>query len=127
MPFDRDQRTSLEVFGMFFQHRKTHRDFTVGWQFHQPNDATVELLLEDGQSSEILVASDNDPLLFISKAKNLFVTRIARPVADKLDIVTVRPQGRGQAHACAGFHQQFHGAGSVKTGSMRSLPTARLA
>ena len=63
----------MDVLGVFVQNGQAQGEFPFGWQFHKPNDPAMRLLLENRQRAEVLVARDNDPLLFVGDFQDLIV------------------------------------------------------
>lgn len=93
-------------------------------QVHEPHDSSMGTSKQDRQFAEVLVKRDDYLFLYGRRGQYTFVTRVVVPVADPLDVVTVRAQRRHGSTPHAGIEKDLHErADSTSAGSMRSFPT----
>ena len=123
----RDQAAAGQVLGVVREDGEAEGQFEGGREFDQADDPAVGFPFPHGQGAEILVASEDDALLGTGGLQDFPVSRIFLPVAHKIHVMSAQAEGGSQTPARAGIDEQLHRTPSASTGSVRSLPTIRLA
>ena len=88
-----------------------------GAKIHEANNANMRALQHDGKLSEVLVKRDQDLGISERMCQHFVVTRIARPIGSRLDVVSDGTERLVRPAPDTTVEKNLH---TVSAGSMRS-------